>query len=476
MVKAQYDEMWRPQFHFSPPAWWMNDPNGLVWYEGEYHLFYQHCPECMNWGPTYWGHAVSPDLVHWQHLPVALRPDDIGSIWSGGAVFDRGNSSGLLPEGPLVAIFSYEDQSQGIAWSADRGRSWTMYGGNPVIPTPNTDFRDPKVFWYEPDRVWAMAIAKGRFVEFYRSPDLINWTMSGEFGGTHGSVSTIWEVPDLFPLEIDGVERWVLLVSAGGGPGGLGVQYFIGDFDGQTFINENSPQTTLWLDFGPDNYAGTTWNDTPDGARVYIGWMNNWSYAGDVPTSTWRGAMTLPRELRLVHSSDGIRLGQQPVASLRALRGPAWQLPAQMIRPGENLLAGVGGRTLEIIADIEVADADAVGLRVLKGENEATELRYNVERGSLFLNRFGAGEDDFNSNFALAYEAPLPLDEGRLSLHVFVDHSSVEVFANDGKAVISGRVFPGEGSDGLELFGIGGEAHLHSLTVWPLASIWGNDG
>ena len=473
---SQFDEKWRPQYHFTPPAWWLNDPNGLVWHDGEYHLFYQYCPETLVWGPTYWGHAVSPDLAHWRHLPVALVPDGIGSIWSGGAVVDRANSSGLLPDGGMVAVFSYEDQSQGIAYSSDRGRNWTMYAGNPVIPTPNTDFRDPKVFWYEPDQVWVMAITKGRYVQFYNSPDLIHWNRTGEFGGSHGSISTIWEVPDLFPLELDGEERWVLLVSAGGGPGGLGVQYFIGDFDGKTFANENPPATTLWLDHGPDNYAGTTWNDTPDDARVYIGWMSNWEYAADIPTSTWRGAMTLPRELRLVKTPEGARLAQRPVESLRALRGDARYVPAQAIRPNENLLAGMRGRTLEIMADIEPGDAGAFGLRVFRGENQWTELRYNVERGSLVLDRFRSGSIDFNDGFAMACEAPLPLEEGNLRLHVFVDCSSVEVFANDGRAVLSGQVFPDEGSDGLELYAIGGEAHLRSLTVWQLASIWNSEG
>ena len=167
------------------------------------------------------------------------------------------------------------------------------------------------------DNAWVMALAKGRYIQFFNSPDLINWTLTSEFGGAQGSTRTIWEVPDLFPLQVDGRERWVLLVSAGGGPGGLGVQYFIGDFDGQIFSNENSPATTLWLDNGPDNYAGTTWNNTPDGARVYIGWMNNWAYANQIPTSTWRGSMTLPRELRLISTPDGTRLAQRPVRHCR---------------------------------------------------------------------------------------------------------------------------------------------------------------
>ncbi len=450
----------------------MNDPNGLVWYEGEYHLFYQHFPGGLEWGPMHWGHAVSADLVHWQHLPIALYPDEIDTIFSGGAVVERNNSSGLLPDGGLVAIYSYKNQSQAIAYSTDRGRNWTKYAGNPVIPSPNTDFRDPKVFWYEPDALWVMALAKGRYIQFFNSPDLINWTLTSEFGGSQGSMRTIWEVPDLFPLNIDGHERWVLLVSAGGGPGGLGVQYFIGDFDGQTFSNENSSATTLWLDHGPDNYAGTTWNNTPDGARVYIGWMNNWLYANQIPTSTWRGAMTLPRELRLVATPEGTRLAQLPVATLQSLRGAAQSLRDESIRPGENLLDGMHGNMLELVAEIEPGAAEIVGLKVLTGEGRATDLRYDVARGSLFLNRFQGGKDDFSNGFALAYEAKVALEEDRLKLQLFIDRSSVEVFANDGVAVLTGRVFPDAASDGLELYAIGGVAQLHSLTLWPLAGIW----
>ena len=476
MAQPDYKELWRPQYHFSPPAWWMNDPNGLVWYEGEYHLFYQHYPGGLQWGPMHWGHAVSPDLVHWQNLPIALYPDEIDTIFSGGAVVDEANSSGLLPDGGLVAIYSYENQSQAIAYSVDRGRSWMKYAGNPIIPSPNTDFRDPKVFWYEPDNAWVMALAKGRYIQFFNSPDLINWTLTSEFGGAQGSTRTIWEVPDLFPLFVDGRERWVLLVSAGGGPGGLGVQYFIGDFDGQIFSNENSPATTLWLDNGPDNYAGTTWNNTPDGARVYIGWMNNWAYANQIPTSTWRGSMTLPRELRLISTPDGTRLAQRPVTTLQALRGEAQVLQDEEIRPGENLLAGMRGKTLEIVAEIEPAGAEVVGIKVLTGEGQATDLRYDVARGSLFFNRFHAGEDGFSNGFALAYEAKVTLEDGRLKLQLFVDHSSVEVFANDGVAVLTGRVFPDAASDGLELYAVGGEAQLHSLSVWPLVSIWDTIG
>ncbi len=294
-------EQHRPHFHFTPESMWMNDPNGMVYYEGEYHLFYQHHPDDVVWGPMHWGHAVSTDLVHWEHLPIALYPDEYGYIFSGSAVVDWKNTSGFGSKHnpPLIAIFTYHDvdgeqagnndyQTQGIAYSIDKGRSWTKYENNPVLPNPGIkDFRDPKVIWYEPDQKWIMTLAAHDNVRFYSSPNLKDWIFESEFGKGIGAHGGVWECPDLFPMELDGTQKWVLLVSLNdGGPnGGSGTQYFIGDFDGKTFINDNSKNQILWLDYGRDNYAGVTWSDIPDedGRRIFMGWMSNWSYAEVVP-------------------------------------------------------------------------------------------------------------------------------------------------------------------------------------------------
>ncbi|MBK8020736.1 MAG: glycoside hydrolase family 32 protein [Chloroflexi bacterium] len=273
-----YDEPFRPQFHYSPPQAWMNDPNGMVYLDGEYHLFYQYNPDDVIWGPMHWGHAVSTDLVHWETLPIALYPDDLGTIFSGSIVIDTDNTAGF-GENAMVAVYSYHTQTQGLAYSLDRGRTWTKYDGNPIIDALYQDFRDPKVFWHEPTGRWVMIISAGREAQIFTSPNLIDWTFASRFAAGH--VVATWEVPDLFPLEIDGVTRWVMLVSVGGHApaGGSGIQYFIGDFDGQTFTNENPTGTTLWFDYGPDNYAGTTWFNAPEGKKLYIGWLNNWVYA-----------------------------------------------------------------------------------------------------------------------------------------------------------------------------------------------------
>ncbi|MEZ4595112.1 MAG: glycoside hydrolase family 32 protein, partial [Chloroflexota bacterium] len=332
-------EPFRPAYHFTPPTAWLNDPNGMVYYDGEYHLFYQYHPDSTVWGPMHWGHAVSTDLVNWQHLPIALAPDELGYIFSGSAVIDWHNTAGFGPEA-MIAIYTYHDananQSQAIAYSLDKGRTWTKYAGNPVIPTPTNirDFRDPKVLWYEDEDGngrWVMALAVGRSILFYSSPNLIDWVATGSFGFGHGATDGVWETPDLFELPVAGTaeSRWVLTVGIGdhAPASGSGMQYFIGQFDGQTFTNENPKETVLWADYGADFYAAQSWSDAPNGRRLWLAWLNNWQYANQIPTTTWRGAMTLPRELRLVQTEAGIRLGQTAVPELTHLRQgeQSWQ-------------------------------------------------------------------------------------------------------------------------------------------------------
>lgn len=465
-----YQEPYRPQYHFSAPYGWINDPNGLVYYEGEYHLFYQYNPKDLVWGPMHWGHAVSTDLIHWQNLPIALYPDDIGPIWSGSAVVDKNNTSGLVPGGGLVAIYSYQNQSQGIAYSIDNGRTWTKYAGNPIIPAIAKDFRDPKVFWYEPNMEWIMIIAAGRELQIYNSLDLIQWEMTDHFGG--GLAGGVWEVPDLFPLEIDGQTKWVLLASASqmAPAGGGGIRYLIGDFDGKTFTyNESDP--ILWLDYGPDNYAGTTWNDVPDGKRVYIGWMSNWQYAANTPTSPWRGAMTLPRELTLAHTPDGLRLRQTPVAQVNQLR--------QLISTTQNIAVDhdlvidqIHGRTLEIIAEIVPGTAERFGIDVQRGTNDKTRIVYNTKQSKLFVSRLDKTKTGTIDAFTSAFGAPIVLDKESLRLHIFVDESSVEVFAQDGLITLSGQTFVDPDNDGLALFAEKGSIRVTKLEVYALASSW----
>ncbi|MEP7344519.1 MAG: glycoside hydrolase family 32 protein, partial [Gemmatimonadaceae bacterium] len=332
-VAEAQPEPFRPQFHFTPERNWMNDPNGMVFYEGEWHLFYQYNPYGNTWGHMSWGHAVSRDLMQWQHLPVALAEEDGIMIFSGSAVVDWKNTSGFGINGkpPIVAVYTGHRegrQDQRIAFSNDRGRTWTKAPGGPVLDVGMADFRDPKVFWHAPTSRWVMTVAlsKEKKLRFYTSPDLKQWKQAGEFGPA-GATGGLWECPDLFPLKVEGGgTKWVLIVNINpGGPvGGSGTQYFVGEFDGARFVSDADAKDVRWADYGADFYAGVSWSDVPesDGRRVWLGWMSNWSYAQEVPTSPWRSAMTVPRELTLRRTPDGLRLVQKPVVELESLWVP----------------------------------------------------------------------------------------------------------------------------------------------------------
>jgi sucrose-6-phosphate hydrolase SacC (GH32 family) len=475
------DEPYRPQYHLSVPQGWANDPNGLVYYDGEYHLFYQHNPDDTVWGPMHWGHAVSTDLVNWTHLPIALYPDELGTIFSGSAVIDWDDTAGFGEE-VMVAIFTHNDdgrQMQSLAYSTDDGRTWTKYDGNPVLEPPRNirNFRDPKVFWYEPEGQpghWVMAVSAGNLILFFTSSDLKQWETGGGFGLTHGATCGVWETPDLFELPVDGgpETRWVLAVAIGGcaPAGGSGVQYFVGDFDGEVFTSENDKDTILWVDYGADFYAPQSWNRIDD-RRVWLAWMNNWPYAQEVPTATWRGSFTIPRELALVSTPNGPRLTQKPAAELERLRDDHREWRDETVTPGSDLLDGIQGERLEIIAEFRIddlADADRFGFRVRSGADEQTTIGYAVKGRMLYVDRGQSGKVDFSPAFSPTFTAPLEPVDGVIRLHVLVDRASVEVFGNDGLVAITAQIFPSSESLGLELFVDGDQAHLNALDIWTV--------
>jgi len=804
-----YQEPFRPQFHFTPAQNWMNDPNGLVYHKGEYHLFYQHNPFGNTWGHMSWGHAVSRDLVHWKHLPVAIREEGDEAIFSGSAVVDHRNTSGFGTRSnpPIVAIYTSaypDDQEQSLAYSTDRGRTWTKYAGNPVLDDADREFRDPKVFWYEPDREWRMVVVKAvqRRVAIYRSSDLKAWQHLSDFGPAN-AVGGAWECPDLFPLKVDGNRRktkWVMLVSLnpGGIAGGSGMQYFVGDFDGTRFTADNvrpytppegevfedfeasdygawsttgtafgdgpasgalpgqqtvsgfagerlvnsfidfdssqgtltsppfritrdyvnllvgggahahdpaagdgtpppgqlvggfestyeaegwqptgdfagtqplrggegrmgeqivdtffgpggnngdpltgriiSPEFTIsreyvnfmiaggphtgdartsvdlvvdgqvvrtasgretgnlnwvawdvgdlagraahleivdlntggwghiladhfmladaparirsnetavnllvggdvvrstagkesealdwaawdvrdligreaqiqivdrnsggwghiladqitfadaaaqsteqrasWLDYGKDYYAAVSWNGVPDGRRLMIGWMNNWQYANQIPTSPWRSAMSVPREIGLRTIDGRTQLVQSPIQELRRLRtGRAYGLHDRTIQPGSLRLTGRGasGKALEIRARFKLRDADRFGIAVRAGEGEQTVIGYDATAGELYVDRTRSGNVGFNPAFPGVQRAPLAARDGKVELRILVDWSSVEVFADRGQTVITDQIFPSAASEAIELFADGGSARLETLKIRPLRSSW----
>ncbi|GAB3325980.1 glycoside hydrolase family 32 protein [Larkinella ripae] len=448
-------EPYRPRFHFSPQAQWMNDPNGLVFFNGTYHLFFQYHPHGTTWGPMHWGHATSQDLVLWQELPVALFPDELGWIFSGSAVVDANNTSGFGQNGqvPLVAIFTHHHpkleemksdrhQYQSLAYSLDEGKTWTKYAGNPVLPNPGiADFRDPKVRWYEPHQKWVMALAVKDRIAFYSSPDLKSWSMESEFGSDRGAHGGVWECPDLLPFRHGGREVWVLLVSINpGGPnGGSATQYFVGDFDGKTFTPDSAD--IRWLDDGPDNYAGVTFANTGE-RTILMGWMNNWQYANQVPTTLWRGAATVPRELGLTEKNRQLFLTSTPVSELDTLNGQRISLQNLSIQARLPVEVPLKNKTglwkLELTAP---ADRDFAIVLSNQQENELV-IGYEKAANRFYIDRSRAGKTGFEPGFGKRLTAPRLSPEASLSMTLLIDVASVELFADNGLTAMTAIFFP----------------------------------
>ncbi len=488
-TNTSYKEQHRPQFHFTPEKGWMNDPNGLVYYDGEYHLFYQHYPDSTVWGPMHWGHAISKDLVSWKHLPIALYPDSLGYIFSGSIVVDEDNTTGFQTgkEKPLVAIFTYHDmvkekagrndrESQGIAYSLDKGRTWIKYEKNPVIANKgDTDFRDPKVFWHEASKNWIMPLAVGKKLEIFTSPNLKNWQKVSEFGLKESVNDGVWECPDLISFKTDdGTEKWVLIQNIGRGAvnGGSGTQYFVGNFDGKIFTNDNSPETKLWLDYGADNYAGVSWFNAPNNEKIYIGWMSNWDdYANLVPTKAWRSGMTVPRKLSLNKSPEGYRLAQMPVKQLESLRISSSNIPKQKII--NTLLIENKSVLNELDLSFDLTTSTAIELGFILSNSKNEKLIVGLDRVSkqIFIDRRNAGKSDFSSKFAKKHIAPFTYVK-ELTIKALVDKASIEVFVNGGKIALTDLFFPSEEYTKIELYGKGGNAELTTGKLYPLKSVW----
>jgi len=648
-----YQEPFRPQFHFTPEKNWMNDPNGMVFYDGEYHLFYQYNPFGNKWGHMSWGHAVSRDLLHWQHLPLALAEENGVMIFSGSAVVDWNNTSGFGKDGrpPLVAIYTghYTDkplQNQNIAYSNDKGRTWTKFPGNPVLDIGQRNFRDPKVFWHEPTRQWVMVVSlpTEHKVRFYASPNLKEWAHLSDFGPA-GCTPGIWECPDLLSLAVDGntnQTKWVLIVNLNPGApaGGSGCQYFVGQFDGPRFLldpsyprppvgkaaipggrvlayfertsygnwnaageafgtgpahpaegitgflgrglvdsfgksdtdqgtltspefkidadfisfligggdhpdetgiglrlggktvrtatGNNSSQMqwkswdvrklraataqleifdrysgndwghifidhivignepagisgkhALWLDYGRDCYAAVTWSGVLDerGRRVVLGWMSNWDYAQDVPTSPWRSAMTVPRTLTLHRGPDGLRLVQLPIKQLESLREtPARKFSGGSFAEASAWLARQSPLSLLLDVEIELTGVSArapFAVVLNTAQNQQTSLSCDPARSQLVVDRSRSGITSFHKAFANRQVAPLHLTDGRCSLRLLIDAASVEVFAQHGQTVLTSILFPAAGPRALTLAATGeASPSVGALTIHTLRSVW----
>ncbi len=449
--KTAYSDRYRPQIHFSPQKGWMNDPNGMVYLNGKYHLFYQHNPDSTVWGPMHWGHAASADLVHWQELPIALYPDALGTIFSGSAVIDKDNTAGFGANA-MVAIYTSHNhamekdgfekiETQSIAYSLDEGKTWTKYKGNPVLPNPGIhDFRDPKVSWYEPAKKWIMALAVTDHIDFYSSPDLKKWTKESEFGKSIGAHGGVWECPDLFPLSYNGEEIWVLIVNINpGGPnGGSATQYFTGKFDGHVFTPDDTD--TKWIDYGPDNYAGITWSNTGD-RKLFIGWMSNWAYANIVPTTNWRSANTIVRELAIQRVENKYWVSSKPVKELNKLKVTSQDFHNIRAR-NLNITAKAGKLNGPAIVKLAIDDLKDFNITLSNIAGEKTVVGYDKTTNQYFIDRSQSGEIDFSKVFSARIFTPRLSSNKGTDITLVIDVASLEVFADNGLSVLTAIFFP----------------------------------
>lgn len=458
---SSMDEQYRPQVHYTPSSNWINDPNGMVYVDGVWHLYYQYNPMGNDWGNMSWGHATSTDLIHWQEQPVAMTPNQYGDIFSGSAVVDKDNVAGF-GSNAILAFYtaSGERQQQCLAFSNDGGITYTQYEGNPVISNNDLpDFRDPKVFYHPESGKWIMCLALGwdHGIDIWGSSNLKNWEKLSTFRTDNARCNQgQWECPDLVRLPYEGGEKWVLIVSnnPGGPVGGSGTEYFVGNFDGKEFTAE-ALDYPLWLDYGSDNYAGVTWSNAPENRTILIGWMNNWNYCGNVPCSPWRSAMTLPRELSLAKVNGSPMLISKVVKELDNIAGELQEAPNGVCSDGD---------AYEMIVNLDPKVRST--FRVGNGVGEYLEIDANPQSGKIIAKRnANTGDISFHSLFSIpSFASPFDTTVDNLELHIYVDHSSVEILSGDGTAVLTALVFPSVPYDRI--------TGVDNVTYRPLSSIW----
>lgn len=480
-ITGSYKEKYHPQIHFSPQAHWINDPNGMVYYKGIYHLFFQYYPYGTTWGPMHWGHATSKDLIHWQQKPIALYPDSLGYIFSGSAVVDKENTSGFGKNGkiPLVAIFTQHDpiaekegknnfQNQSIAFSLNNGETWKKYAHNPVLKNPGiTDFRDPKVSWYAPGKKWIMTLATKDHITFYSSPNLKQWKKESEFGKNIGAHGGVWECPDLFPMNFEGRKVWVLLVSINpGGPNaGSATQYFTGNFDGKSFTTADT--TTKWIDYGPDDYAGVLWSNTGD-RKIFLGWMSNWLYANVVPTKNWRGAMTIPRNLGIQKLNGKFYITSTPVKELDKLDSKTTILK-KIIKGKLDISSPLLVAPFRL--NLSLNKAENFSLIFYNNNGEKLVIGYQKVRNSFFINRENAGKSFSFSGIANISYAPRIATNKDLQLSLIVDKASVELFADNGLTTMTATYFSDKSYNKLQIHSES-KIIVNKIEIKKMKSIW----
>lgn len=447
-------EKFRPVYHHTPAYGWMNDPNGMFYKDGVYHLYFQYNPYGSVWGNMHWGHSTSTDLMHWKFEGCTIVPDAWGAIFSGSCVVDHENTAGFGKEAVVAFYTSAKStpwgdvQSQSMAYSLDNGKTFVKYEGNPILTSSEKDFRDPKVFWYAPGKHWVMILAVGQHMEIYSSVNLKEWKKESEFGAMQGAHGGVWECPDLVEIPVEGTreKKWVLICNLNpGGPfGGSAAQYFVGSFDGKKFVNE-SPTQTKWMDWGKDNYATVTWNNAPDGRCIALGWMSNWQYANNVPTRQYRSANTLARDLTLYREGQELYLKSTPSVEVKKARGKKVSIPSFRVSEKHEIVnlfeEKQGAYEVEIL--IQNAGASKIAFCLLNDKGEKVSMYYDLNRKQFVMDRSESGTVDFSKDFPAVTVAPANVDK-ELTLRLFVDRSSIEAFGEDGKFVMTNLVFPSQ--------------------------------
>lgn len=432
-------EKFRPAYHHTPQYGWMNDPNGMFYKDGEWHLYYQYNPYGSLWENMTWGHSVSKDLVHWEALPLAIEADALGTIFSGSCVVDKDNTAGF-GKNAVIAFYTSagEAQTQSMAYSTDGGRTFNKYGKNPVVTFNAPDFRDPKVFWYDGTNRWIMMLAVGQEMQIWSSANLKDWQKESSFGSEYGNHGGVWECPDLLKIE----DKWVLIcnINPGGPFGGSATQYFVGDFDGRKFTCESMPKVTKWLDYGKDHYATVSFSNAPDGRTVVLAWMSNWQYANQVPTRQFRSANSIARDLGLFKDGEETYVSVKPSKETLAMRGKKIKNPTD---------------ACEIVVDVK----GSMELILSNTKGEQVVMKYDAQKQTFAMNRKQSGVISFSEAFPIETTAPT---HGALKqLRLFIDHSSIEAFASDGKMAMTNLVFPNEPYNALKVKG--GKATIYEI-------------
>ena len=420
-------EKYRPVYHHTPAWGWMNDPNGMFYKDGVWHLYFQYNPYGSQWENMTWGHSTSTDLIHWTFQGAPIEADAWGTIFSGSAVVDHNNTSGF-GKGSVVAMYTSagENQTQSIAYSNDNGQTFTKYDGNPVLTSNTPDYRDPHVFWNEDIKRWNMIMAEGQHMDIYSSADLKEWKLESQFGAEYGNHGGVWECPDLMKMKVRGTDqyKWMLLcnINPGGPFGGSATQYFVGQFDGHKFTCESAPEVTKWMDYGKDHYATVTFDNAPDGRRVAMAWMSNWQYANQVPTMQYRSANSVPRDLDLYEYQGQTYCGVTPSPELAAARPK--KATKTLTEACEMVVTLKGNATITLAND--------------KGEQVV--MTYDEKSRTFAMDRTKSGQKEFSDDFAALTVAPV---HGKMSqLRLFIDRSSIEAFDADGKMAMTNLVFP----------------------------------